>query len=366
MTLSIVEQGKRLLGKKKYKEVISLLEPHILEYRDSFTFHFYLGLAFLHAGDIQGAMDYFSRARQIKPTDPELLSTYAAMALRRSLTTEAVEYYLQALEHNPNCKSAKKGLDIIRKNNSPEKIGNLVQSGKIRKLYPSPGYEEKKGRLIAVTLVLSISLISFIFIIPYISKTRRFSDNERANLEDFKLDSNEKKYAVDMEGSYLYILTQSQILKAYSDAQSYFKSHRDNAAQVEINRILSSNASFSIKQKSRLLMDYFEEPGFDNIKDVYPYLQVKQEPLLYIDCWVVWKGMPTKIQTGNYSTAFNLLVGYDTRQTLEGVVPVFCEFVSKIDADRPISVLGKITIKDGMICLKGKGIHQSQKPAEND
>ena len=77
---------------------------------------------------------------------------------------------------------------------------------------------------------------------PYITKTRNFSDSGRANLEEFKLDSNERKYAVDMEGSYIYVLTQSQILKAYSDAQTYFNAHRDNAAQVEINRLLSSNA----------------------------------------------------------------------------------------------------------------------------
>jgi len=366
MAVSIVDQGKKLLGKKKYNEVISLLEPHVLEYRDSFAFHFYLGLSYLYAGDIQSAMVYFTRAKQIKPNDSDLLSTYAAMSLRRSLTTDAVEYYLQALEHNPNCKIAKKGLDIIRKNNSPEKIGNLVQSGKIKALYPRPGREEKKGKIIAIALVLSISIISLIFIVPYVINTRQFSDNDRANLDEFKLDSNERKHAVDMEGSYLYVLTQSQILKSYTDAQNYFKAHRDNAAQVEINRLLSSNASFSIKQKSRLLMDYFDEPGFDNIQDVYSYAQVKQEPLLYLDCWVVWKGMPTNIQTGTYSTAFNLLVGYDTKQILEGVVPVFCEFVSKIDADRPINVLGKITIKDGTVCLKGKGLHQTQKPAEND
>lgn len=80
-----------------------------------FAFHFYLGLASFHVGDIQGAMDYFLRARQIKPTDSDLLSTYAAMALRRSLTTEAVEYYLQALEHNPNCKLAKKVWTLFAK-----------------------------------------------------------------------------------------------------------------------------------------------------------------------------------------------------------------------------------------------------------
>ncbi|AGT43625.1 tetratricopeptide repeat protein [Treponema pedis] len=366
MALSVIDQGKKLFAKRKYNEVISTLERHVLDYRDSFTFHFYLGLAYLYSGEIPAAKDYFSRARQIKPTDPDLLAAEAVMFLRRCDTANAIQYYILALEYNPNYKLAQKGLGFIRNNNSPEKIGDIVQSGKIKKLYPNPMKEEKRGKRIAVALVCLIAAVSISVIVPYIYKTRKFSENERANMDDFKLSSNEKKYAVDMEGTFLYVLTESQILSAYSNAQSYFKEHRDNAAQVEINRLLSSNASFSIKQKARLLMDYLEEPGFDSIKDLYEFSKVRKEPLLYLDCWVVWKGMPTNIQSGSYSTVFNLLVGYDTKQQLEGVVTVSCEFVAKIDPDRPVSVLGQIQIKDGVVCLRGKGIHQSQKPAENE
>ncbi len=366
MALSVIDQGKKLFTKRKYNEVISTLEPHVLDYRDSFTFHFYLGLACLYSGEIPGAKDYFSRARQIKPTDPDLLAAEAAMFLRRCDTANAIQYYMLALNYNPNYKLAKKGLTVIRKNNSPEEIGNLVQSGEIKKLYPNPGSEEKKGKIIAASLITLIAVISISIIIPYFYKTRTFIGDKRTDMEPFKLNSYERKHAVDMEGTFHYILTESQILSAYHAAQSYFNEHRDNAAQVEINRILSSNASFSIKQKAGLLMEYLEEPGFDTIKDIYEFSQVKKEPLLYLDCWVTWKGMPTNIQSGAHSTVFNLLVGYDTRQQLEGVVTVSCEFVSTIDADRPITVLGQVKIKDGSICLKGKGIHQSQKPAEND
>ena len=366
MALSIIDQGKKLFAKRKYTEVISTLERHVLDYRDSFTFHFYLGLAYLYSGEIPAAKDYFSRARQIKPTDPDLLAAEAVMFLRRCDTANAIQYYILALEYNPNYKLAQKGLAFIRNNNSPEAIGNNVQSGKIKKLYPNPIREEQKGKIIAVALVGLIAAVSVSAIIPYIYKTRTFSGNERANPEDFKLSATEKKYAVDMEGSFLYVLTESQILSAYADAQTYFQEHRDNAAQVEINRILSSNASFSIKQKARLLMDYLEEPGFDNIIDVYDFSKVRKEPMLYLDCWVVWTGMPTNIQSGEYSTVFNLLVGYDTKHRLEGVVTVSCGFVATLDSERPVSVLGQVQIKDGLVCLRGKGIYQSQKPAENE
>lgn len=366
MALSVIDQGKRFFNKRKYNEVISVLEPHVIDYKDSFSFHFYLGLAFLYRGEMDTARDYFFRARQLKPTDPDLLAVYAVMALRHSDTTNAVEYYLQALEHAPNYKLASKGLEIIRKHNTPEKINALIQSGKIKRLYPRSGKEERLARTVAVSLIILISTVSAAVIVPYILKTREFADTGRADLSDLKLNSNEKKFAVDMEGSYLYVLTQNEILDSYENAQKYFNKRRDNAAQVEINKILSSNAAFSIKQKAQLLTEYFEEPGFDTIKDVYNFSQVKDEPLLYLDCWVVWKGVPANIETGEFSTAFNLLVGYDTKRHLEGVVPVLCDFVAKIDTDRPISVLGQVQLKDGVVFLQGKGIHQSQKPAYNE
>ncbi len=364
MALSVVEKGKRLFNKGKYTEVISLLKPHVLDYRDSFTFHFYLGLSFLYIGEIPNAKDYLMRARQLKPTSPDLLACYAIMCLRRSDTTNAVEYYLQALEIDPNYKLAKKGLEIIRKNNSDEKIGDLIQSGEIKKLYPKPGKQEKKAKIIVVALVGLIVLVSAVTIIPYLYKTRTLP--QRANLEKLELTRNEKKHSVDMEGTYFYVMTEDEILTAYENAHKYFNAKRDNAAQVEINKICNSNASFSIKQKARLLMEYLEEPTFDTITDNYSFAEVKAEPLLYLDCWVVWSGMPTDIKNGNYSTAFNLLVGYDTKQKLEGVVTVSCKFVSKIDADRPVSVLGKVQMKDGKIRIEAKGIYQSQKPADNE
>lgn len=363
MALSVLDQGKRLFARKKYNEVISTLEPHVLDYRDSFTFHFYLGLACLYAGEIPGAKDYFSRARQIKPTSSDLLSAEAVMFLRRCDTATAIEYYMMALEYEPKCKLAKKGLDIIRKNNSPEAIGNLVQSGAIKKLYPNPSLGVSRGKIIVTTLFLLLAIVS-ISIFSYLHKTRNPVDSGRADMAEFKLDPDERKHAVDMQGSFKYILTEKQILSTYYAAQSYFNEHRDNAAQVEINRLLSSNASFAIKQKAGLLLAYLEEPGFDNIKEIYDFNQVKNEPNLYLGCWVVWGGMPTNITVGKVSTVFNLLVGYDMRQQLQGVVPVSCEFVATIDVDSPIKVLGQVKIKDGMICLKGKSIYQTQKPSE--
>lgn len=364
MALSLVEQGKKLLMRKKYHEVITLLEPHIFEYRDSFAFHFYLGISFLNIGEIGNAVDYFSAARKLKPNDTDLMAASAAMYLRRNDTRKAVEYYFRILDIAPNYKLAKKGLMYIRKNNTAELMGNFVQSGKIRRLYPVPHRNELRGKRITFLLIVCIFAMLGGVIIPFAAYNYNFSfSSERADITDLNLDSFEKKRPIDMTGTYSYVLTSAEVINAFSKAQNHFQNFRDNEAQIEVNKILNSNASFSIKKKARELAGLFEEPGFDTIKDVYSFDLIRKDPLLYQDCWVVWKGMPSNVKTGAYSTAFNLLVGYDTKHTLEGVVPVFCGFVGKIDTERPISVLGKVEIKDGgVICLKGTGLHQSGTP----
>ena len=153
------------------------------------------------------------------------------------------------------------------------------------------------------------------------------------------------------------------MLTAYQNAQRYFQNSRDNLAQIEVNRILSSNAAHSIKQKARLLMDYFAVPGFDTVKDIPSYSDVRADIPLYLDCWTIWSGIATNVQTDGENTSFDLLVGYGDRIQLEGIVPIFCNFSVRIDSERPIEVLGKIQQRGGVLFLKASGMHQSQLPA---
>lgn len=363
MAITTLERAKRAFYRKRYNDVISLLEPEIIQYRDSFHFYYFLGLACLHTGDIGGATSYFQRARQIRMRDPNLLVAQAALYLRRGDTHQAVEYYLEALEYNPSHPIAKKSLDFIRTKGDSETIETLVETGKITRFYPRP----KRG-IVPVPVVIGFTVAVLVlftwFAGPALTENVR-AETERADLSSLTLASSERSDALDMGGSYRYVLTEKEVISAYAAAQRYFQGYRDNAAQVEINRILYSNASTAIKQKARMLMTYLAEPGFDSIKDKYSYATIETDPFLYIDCWVVWKGMATNVRTVSDSMDLDFLVGYDTRNTLEGIVPVHFTTAIPVDTDKPLEILAKVSEENGKIVLAGRSVFQSGKPAKN-
>lgn len=381
MAASILEQAKKQFAKGNYQQVIQLLQPHVTQYvtsgdakdslyntsfNKSFPFYLYLGLACLHAGDIGGAVDYLTCARRIKMTDPDLLCAQAVLFLRRGDTARAIDYYLEAIEYNPNHVLARDGLEFIKVHNTPEAIGEAVESGEIKKFYPRPGgqtYRKKQLLILAgaggAVLAAAVAVVVLVKLpINFNFRTR----GTRADLSALTLLSDEKARPIDTSGTYRYSLSEKEVLNAYQNAQKYFQNSQDNLAQIEVNRILSSNAAYSIKQKARLLMGYFAVPGFDTVRDIPAYSDVRADNALYLDCWTIWSGIATNIQTDGENTSFDLLVGYGDRIQLEGIVPIFCNFSVRIDSERPIEVLGKIQQRGGVLFLKAAGIHQSQVP----
>ena len=381
MPSSILEQAKKQFAKGNYQQVISLLEPYVTQYvvsgdtkdvlynasfNKSFPFYLYLGLACLHVGDIGGAVDYLTCARRIKLTDPDLLCAQAVLFLRRGDTARAIDYYLEAIEYNPNHELARSGLDFIRTHNTPEAIGEAVQSGEIKKFYPRPGvqsYIKKRVILFTGFVVAVLIVVIAVLVLVKFPLSVRSRNNSRADLSAFTLLSDEKARPIDTSGTYHYTLSEKEVLAAYRNAQKYFQDSRDNLAQIEVNRILSSNAAHSIKQKARLLMDYFATPGFDTVRDIPAYSDVRADIPLYLDCWTIWSGVATNVQSDGENTSFDLLVGYGDRIQLEGVVPIFCNFSIRIDSERPIEVLGKIQQRGGVLYLRASSVHQSQVPS---
>lgn len=362
MPISVLDRAKRSFSRKRYYDVISLLEPEVINYRDSFIFYYLLGLSCLYTGDIGGAGSYFQRARQIKMRDPDLLAAQAALYLRRGNIQQAVDYYLEILEYAPKHKLAKKALQFLRLKADEDTISDLVSTGKIARFYPCLRFGVPKivPVILASVMVLVLGILQFA--LP--SAAKAVKGAPRADLTSFELNPEERENLVETGGTARYILTAKEIETSWTKARALFQSWRDNAAQVEVNRLLSSNASSPVKQKARLLMTWFKAPGFDNLKDNYDYSAVMADPVLYLDCWVIWKGMAANLEQTPQGISFDFLVGYDTRNRLEGIISAVFEGHVAVDTDTPLEVLGRLVPENGRTVLNVLAIHQTGKPVQ--
>ena len=358
MSADVLKKAERLLAARRFPETISLLEPLVIDYRESFYFHYLLGTACLYVGDIGGAELYYKRARNLKMTDPRLINAQAVLFLRRGEVNKAVEYYLETQEYDSENRIAKRALEFIKKNTGPEALVNFVRSGKIKRFYPPLGLRPAFVFGVSASVAAACALAA---VIVFAVKPSLLPKKERADLSSFVLTLDEKQNPLVQDTAssvFRCVLTKKELEKAYADAQTYFQKYRDNAAQVEINRILNSNASASVRQKARLLMDYLAEPGFDTVSDAYSYAQIQAEPWLYMDCWVVWPGRITNTAETESEYRCDFLVGYDTMERMEGIVPLVLKQPVSVDTALPVTVLAKVGTENGKLVLRGKSVYQ--------
>ncbi|MDR2808020.1 MAG: tetratricopeptide repeat protein [Spirochaetaceae bacterium] len=359
----------------RFDSAIRLLEPEVNRYRGFFSYYYLLGVLCLHVGDFSGAFTYLRLARTIKPHDAFVLLGLAVLYLRRRETDRAADLYLEALDKDEHNKIARKALKIIRRFAGTDDLIVWIESGKYHRLYPP--LPPVKPSIVQVILTVFCSLLTVcaslfalnhfsIITLPDLPAISYFTvKSSRSGFDLSALDWQERSEAIQIAGTYQYVLTKAQVLDNYEEARVLFTKYRDENAKVILNRILESNASEAIKTKAQLLISYMSAPGFDTLQDKFSYSVVSKEPVLYRDCYVIWRGVAANIDLQQNSTKFNLLIGYDNRITLEGIVSVNFDFAVPVNPELPIEVLGKVKLIQGerglTITLEGAAIHQIQR-----
>lgn len=367
MSQDVLTVAWKYMCLRDFSTAIKLLESKYETYENNFEYYLLLGTACLYAGDTGSAISNYQYARQIKLTDSRLLLGQAAIYLKRGDTDRALQYYMEIKENDPQNTIALDAIEFIRTRGDYDTICRWVDTGRIKQFYPPLGKNPKRViKNVIIISVLSIALIvAAVFTIRAIPPTKHYWEGDRMDLKAFVLNSTESRKPQEQDlgnQSFRYLISEKEIKNCYESILRYFQERRDNAAQVEINRILNSNASLSIKEKAQTIMSYLEIPTFDSIQDVPTYAQVEKDSNLYLDCWVMWSGKISDAKVnedGSYSC--NLLIGYETGEKLEGVVTVRFSRDPNIATDVPVKILGKLLLDNDKVYIKGRAVYQSVK-----
>ncbi len=106
------------------------------------------------------------------------------------------------------------------------------------------------------------------------SRNKKNLNNIAAYIDDIKINNKEK--IKNEEGQFILILTSDEIKNSFEKIKIYLKTGKDNFARVEINKILNSNASESIKLKAKNLASFISRPDFISFNEYLNLQDIKK------------------------------------------------------------------------------------------
>lgn len=361
---ALLKKALTLYKAGKPSQAVQLLEPEILRFRDNGTFYRLLGAACYAAGDYGGADTYLQRSAQIRDRDCAVLTALGLIQIRRRQTEKALKLLLDALELDPGNSKAKKALEALRKYGHSDQLPEWMQSPAFQALTPDffPGPRWSFWAPLVLGLVAGLAVwVTLPLWEPWLSSTVRGMTSppvEKIRPGQEGLSLEDVKEFTAFEGAFTLVMTPEEVKKIYSRAQSLFNSYRDNLAQVELNRILNSNASGEIKGRSRTLSGLLKTPDFTTFQDNFPYAEVRRSPWLYQGAHVRWRGRVANKKVTESQITFDFLVGYDSGQVLEGIVPVTLKFAALFENGDGLDLLARVAVKDNFWNLEGVGLHK--------
>ncbi len=346
--------AERLFRAGKYAEVIHHLEPQIFAYRENPRFYELLGYSCLRTGDYGGAQSYLSRSAQLDRDNPRALDGLAVAELKRRRPTAAIQTWLDALEVDPRDTLARRGLNLVRRAENPVAVGQELSDRELRSLLPPEPRKRRVLRRIAVGLViLTVLSGSGVLLVQagLLQELRNLTESAgepRAGEEAVRFNEEPDSW-LSYEGEFRYVFSASEVEDLFDRGVRYFHNFRDNMARREMNRILLSNASSTVKERSRLLTDYIQEPDFSSFQDNFSYADVAEEPWLYEGCYVRWRGRVANLMIDDETIRFDLMVGYEDGRVLEGVVKAVVPFGVGLDAGESVALIGRVGVRNSRL-----------------
>lgn len=358
-----IKKALLYLSRGEYSSVIRLLEPKIPLFLENRDFYTILAKAFFYTGDYAGAKLYFDRGQKIH-WQIESALYLAVLGLKRRDFNSSLRIWLDILDEDPGNKMAKKGLATLKKYSTMDELEHFIHSKKVDRLTPRKPI--KLALSTTITLVLVGFIISGTVIFLKTDLFNRFVEGlfsdkvvleDRSGVEEFKLKDFDKDY-LDFSNRSIYSFTGAQIEEYFEIAHDLFLQKRDTRVRTYLNLIKYSNAREGIKLKAEKLDSYLVDPNWANYNEVITFKDVENSMYQYENCVVKWKGLISNYEIVDKKIHFTLLVGYDRKKVLEGIVQVELNQNVKIQDNQPIEVLGKVTLRDNQFYLEALTVMQ--------
>lgn len=359
---SILRQAWGLYKQGRFSSALESLEPRVFQHRDDPAYYRVMGLCCLRLGDWKGGETYLQRARQLEETvHRDTLLGLMAVAARRQEYGEAVRLGLEILDRDPQDKTAKKGLSRLRVALAAPEGGPGLDKETLGQLLPPYRKTNPALRIWGVRIAAALAVAGGLaggtwWGLTMVQKGGAPAVQRQgpASLA-FPATSSD---ALQVGTGFALTLTAEEVRQGWDRAQKAFQSYFDSRARYEINRLLLSNASNAVKERARSLIPFLHEPDFSRPEDSVSYQEVRTSPPLYEGCTVRWTGVLANLISGDKKITFDLLLGYQDGQVVEGIVPVELGFAALLKNSQVVEVLGRVVLRDGQWLIQGTSLRE--------
>lgn len=357
---SLLRQAWTLYRQGRFSAALESLEPQIFRHREDPDFFRVLGLCCLRQGDWKGGETYLERSRQLDdPPHRDVLLGLMTVAARKKELGGAVRIALELLDRNPRDAAAKKILAKLRAALADaEERG--IDRDTLGRWLPAYHKTSEAVRLWTVRVVAGLVIAAGIaggvwwglslVHAPPPAPARQGADTFAQPLAGGD--------EVLVGSGFAVTLTPDEVKQGWQRVQKAFQDYQDSKARYEINRLLLSNATPLVKERARALILYLHDPDFARPEDSSSYLEVRTAPALYEGCTVRWQGVIANLNLGDKKITFDLLLGYQEGQVVEGIVPVELGFAALLKNTQIVEVLGRVLLRDGKWLVQGTSLRE--------
>jgi len=355
---SLLRQSWNLYRQGRFAASLAGLEPKVFQFRDDPEFFRIMGLCCLRLGDWKGGETYLQRSRQLDDAvHRDTLLGLMAVAARRKDFPEALKNVLELLDRDADDRTAKKAMAQLKAAvAAPDTAPALGKDAVAAWLPPF----RKRNPVVSQWLVRAAAALAVAAGVGLgvwwglsLVKGPSVPTETRSGPSSLSSDAVDPVLAA---GTFSVTLTPAEVQQAWSEARKAFQDYHDSRARYEINRLLLSNAGAAVKERARTLIPYLHEPDFSRPDDTSSFQEVRTAPVLYEGCTVRWSGVISNLVAGTTKITFDLLLGYQDGQVVEGIVPVELGFAALLKNSQVVEVLGKVALRDGRWYVQGTSL----------
>jgi len=357
----LLKQAWTLYRSGRYTTALEMLESKVFQFRDNADFFRILGLCCLRLEDWKGGETYLQRSQQLESAEsPETIAGLMVVTAQKKDWSGAVQLALKLQDGKGTKKVSASALRQLRKSIASDGLEDRIPKKILGQWLPRVrrfALPSKQVLIRAALLLIVLGLVGTGSMMGYqFLRSLHPAASVRALPQAWQQPLNTKDF--DLPGTGILTLTPDEAMASWKAAQTAFLAYHDSQARKEINRLLLSNAPNPIKERARALIPYLHKPDFNHTEDSVSLEEVRSHPELCEGCTIRWQGVISNLNLGKDLITFDLLVGYQTGQVVQAIVPVTLNFAALLKNAEIVDVLGQVVLTASGWQIQGSGLHQ--------